>query len=371
MCLFIAAVPAVLGQNDVEEELVEEDQYSGEGFSLQGASGFFNVLSPVLIRPGNILAGFSYRSEFGDRGSSAPPVSIGYGLAKFSEAYVAFEPRSLGTGNEENEVLVGVKMLGFAFGNLSLGAGLAYRNVDVTADGSYAGRYMHYGGQFLLGYHFPVGLRFLGNAGYSFGDGDVSLTSDYISFGAGLSFPLRSSLLLITDAAGRILTTGTQELSATAGARYYAFEHVQVNAGLQFNRRDDRHHVGVLFGIGFSSEILRTDVEGDRGAEYFPELPSLDALESGTVDVEKDEDGSVPELPSLRELEQKEESPDADTAPDAEETVPELPSLEELEAAEKSRTDTETEDEKNRETPSSGDEGHRPKTHSESDHPGE
>ncbi|PLX23677.1 MAG: hypothetical protein C0600_14345 [Ignavibacteria bacterium] len=323
------------GQDEGDDEQFVEDEYTGEGFSLQGASGFFNVLSPVLIRPGNILAGFSYRSEFGDQGSSAPPATIGYGLAKLSEVYVAFEPRSMTSGNEENEVLVGMKMLGFVFGDLSLGAGIVYRNVDVTADGIYAGRYMHYGAQLLVGYHFDVGLRLLGNAGYSISDSHGDFSSDYLSFGGGLSYPLQSSLLLITDVAGRMYSEGSNELAGTAGARYYAFEHVQVNAGLQLNRHDDRFHFGMLLGVGFSSEILRTSIEGEESGEYFPELPSLDALDAGATDASETESGSVPALPALEEMGKDVESSDNVQETGEEEPVPELPSLDELEAEEK------------------------------------
>ena len=350
LCLLMTAVATIHAQDESGTSDADEEQYSGEGFSLQGGSGFFNVLSPILIRPGNILAGFSYHTEFGDRARSAPPVSIGYGIAKFSEAYVAFEPRSLGSGSEENEVLVGVKMLGLSVGDLVLGAGIAYRNVDVTADGTYAGRYMHYGAQLLAGYHFDGGLRFLGNAGYSLADGDNEFTADYVSLGAGLSLPLQSSLLLITDASARLLSSGLNIVHGTAGARYYLFDHVQVNAGMQFNSYGDGFHVGVMLGVGFSSEILRTSLEGDAGGEDFPELPSLVALDGNGTDAVEAESGNVPELPPLEQLEAKDEAPEVDTKDAAEETVPELPSLEELESREKEETEEESGEKKKTET---------------------
>jgi hypothetical protein len=346
--LIIALSTTAYGQDDGEEDVPEEDQYSGEGFSLQGASGFFNVLSPVLIRPGNILAGFSYRSEFGDEGSSAPPVSIGYGLAKLSEVYVAFEPRSLTAGNEENEILFGIKMLGFNLGSMMLGAGAVYRNVDVTAEGEYAGRYMHYGAQLLMGYHFGRGLRFLGNAGYSVVDQETSFSSDYVSFGAGLSYPVTTSWLLIADAAGKMFSGGDREFASTLGARYYAFEHIQVNVGVQLNEHNENMHVGVVAGIGFSSEILRTSVEGEEGGDYFPELPSLDALDQSEDSDQQQDGGSVPELPSLKELEK--EAVETDEA-GTDETVPEMPSLEELEAQEKGSPEADPPSEKDEESP--------------------
>ena len=329
LCLIMVS-PPLIGQDEGGEE-GPVDEYSGEGFTLQGASGFFNVHSPVLIRPGNILAGFSYRSEFGEQGLSAPPATIGYGLAQFSEVYVAFEPRNYVEGNEENEMLLGVKMLGLALGRATFGAGVEYRSVDVTASGVYDGRYAHYGAKLLVGYEPGLGIRLLANAGYALLEQDSDHSSDHAAFGAGLSIPFNTSLLMIADAAGRLYSTGSSEFTSTLGARYYIFEHIQINAGLQINQHNDKLHTGVLMGIGFSSEILRTGQEGDDGGEYFPELPSLDALEKNEP---QEIPGVVPEMPSLDDMdrETKEEATDDQSM---NETVPDLPSLDELEAREK------------------------------------
>lgn len=318
--------PAVFGQDEGDDEEFVEDEYSGEGFSLHGASGFFNVLSPVLIRPGNILAGFSYWSDFGKNGSSAPPVTIGYGLAQLSELYLAFEPRSYGKGHEENETLFGVKMLGMVAGDLVLGAGIAYRSLDVTIQGEYDGRLAYYGGALYLGYDFAQGFRLLGNMGYAVLERHTDYSSDYLSFGAGLSHPLNPTTLVIAEFAGRSYSNAELEFTGTLGGRYYFFNHIQANAGLQLSQRGGEMHVGAVVGIGFSSEILRTRIEGEGSEEILPDLPSLEALESGLNEGENGED-EVPTLPGLDELETSEEKSDAD---DDELTAPELPSLEEL-----------------------------------------
>lgn len=330
---FLLILSLALTGQAAGQDAPAEDEYTGEGFSLQGASGFFNVLSPILIRPGNILTGFSYRSEFGKDGSSAPPVTIGYGLAKFSEVYVAFEPRNLTPGNEENEILIGVKMLGLLLGDVMLGAGATYRSVNVTRDGDYAGRYAHYGAQLLLGVSLGGGWKALGNVGYALGEDAGVPAAEYVSTGAGLSVPLQKSLLLIADGYGRFYESGERWITTTLGGRLYLFEHVQINGGMQLNVRDEKLYPGVMLGVGFSSEILRTGAERDAAEEYFPELPRLEHMDDESAGVtEEKPGGEMPALPSLEELEKREkEKPDVDTE---EEQIPPMPSLEELESEE-------------------------------------
>jgi hypothetical protein len=307
----------------------QEDESSGwnrdvvsEGFGLSGATGLVSLLSPAILAPGNIMFGFTYRDEFASGGMSAPPVTLGYGLARLSEAYVAFEPRRTEGGSEENEILVGFKLLGLPLGRLMIGAGAAYRSIDVITEGKHQETYAIYDTRLLLALDIGAGIRLMSNAGYSFSESSSPRFADHPMVAGGLSLPLPGNTMLVADVLGKMYPHSSAEIECNLALRLFLFEHIQLNIGGQVSRRRDAWYPGMLLGIGFSSQVLRSSPAAEE-AGYIPPMPSLLQLQSGA---EGAADGAevMPPLPGLEELESR------PVEEDAENEVPRLPGLDEL-----------------------------------------
>ena len=260
-----------------EEAPKQEEKYAGRGFTMHGTTGLFSAIAPTLLHAGNIMAGFSWQSEFGDSRRTSPPVSIGYGLAQLSEAYVSFEPGNLGDGREENMILAGLKLLGLEFSNYAFGLGGEYRTVSTTQGGADVGTYDDISGRLLLGANL-ADLRIILNAGYRMLLKGSPLSTDGIMAALGLSYPLSSVLLIAADGDASFLPEQQPDIHSNLGGRVYLWDHLQLNFGVQANVREGTMYSGAFVGLGFSSEILRAGSgEDERG--YIPELPSLDDLD--------------------------------------------------------------------------------------------
>jgi hypothetical protein len=274
--LFVMLLPTGLR---AQGDSARSSQPASQGFTPFGASGLVSVLSPAVVSPGNIAVSFSRNKEAGTSGAAGTPVAIGYGVARFSEAWLGFDTRTLDASHEANELFVGLKAVGLRYGFFSFGAGGEYRLSELSGGGIPTLTNSTVTTQGILGLHLGSWVLLAGNAGYTFAPRSTTSELRGPVAGFGISIAPSSFFLLIADAAVQRASNAHPEYRASMGARFFAFDHFQITAAYQINQRDARRYSGIVVGLGFCSQLLRTTHDTVPETDLSPELPSLEDLD--------------------------------------------------------------------------------------------
>ena len=279
LLLALGIVALVAGRASGQSDSSRRVQPSSQGFTLVGASGLVSVLSPVAVGPGNIVASFSRSREAGANGASATPVAIGYGVARFSEAWLGFDTRVLGAGVEANDFYVGLKAAALRVGALSFGAAGEYRLSESTAGGLPSENTSTITAQALLGVQLGNRVYIAGNAGYAIPLRPATTETRGPTGGLGMSVAPASMFMIVAEATVLHASRTHPEYRASAGARFFAFDNFQIIAAYQSSMRNGKRFNGVVVGIGFCSQLLQTTRDAAPEPVFSPELPSLEDLE--------------------------------------------------------------------------------------------
>ncbi len=120
----------------------------------------------------------------------------------------------------------------------------------------------------------PLGMQFTLFGGVS----KDPFLSTSTRAGASIGMSIFDQILLGAEAEWRHVPLERGSYTAATGVRAFLFEHLQFTAAFHFSTVRGEFSRGILAGLSFSSDVLRTSITS-HGSELPPELPGLDQLD--------------------------------------------------------------------------------------------
>lgn len=248
------------------------------GFTTHGATGLYLVRSPLLVEPGNFVAGFSTLSDAGSGGLFIQPIAIGYGVARMSETFLVFSPKLRDGSDEFHDVRIGLKALGLELGLGSFAISAEYSSTELARSGAQIDTWKTVALHTIVGMHIENLQVFVtGGVAHTL-RATPHARRDRLLLEIGISYPILESLLGMVEAGSIGNVMPRTDYSMRAGVRLYVGGHLQVNAGLSTRNNRGILQYGAFLGVGFSTARLSAQSTANDDPHYLPELPDLDKV---------------------------------------------------------------------------------------------
>ncbi|MBI5647454.1 MAG: hypothetical protein HY962_11025 [Ignavibacteriae bacterium] len=248
------------------------------GFTMHGATGLFLARSPLLVEPGNFVAGFSVLSEAGSGGMFIQPIAIGYGVARMSETFLVFSPKLRDGSDEFHDVRIGLKALGLELGIGSFAVSAEYCSTELARNGVQVDTWTSVALQTIVGMHIDNLQVFVtGGVAHTL-TATPHARRDRLLLEIGISYPILESLLGMVEVGSIGNVVPRIDYSMRAGVRLFVGGHLQINAGLSTRNHRGALQYGAFLGVGFSTARLSAQSTEEEDPHYLPELPDLDKV---------------------------------------------------------------------------------------------
>lgn len=258
------------------------------GLSQEAAPGLFSVPSPAVTRSGHLVIGTTVLAEVRGLHGYRMPFAVGYGIARYSQAFARFV-----NGVEEDEVerdriLVGFRLflgapMGISFAAEAFGNSVSEWPASQPQRSGVGG-----GLRLIAGGKLPLGLQ-MSVFGGTLKEAFLPLSGQA---GASIVGSVFQQTLIGAEAFWQNHQAGKARVSVAAGVRVFLFEHLQLSLAYQITDALNASDRRILAGLTFSSDMLRTSVAEDVN-ELPPELPGLEQLDTPKSDGANEESGNV------------------------------------------------------------------------------
>ncbi|MBE0644310.1 MAG: hypothetical protein IH600_09545 [Bacteroidetes bacterium] len=263
-----------------QEETDVEAGRTMVGLNLDGTPGLFTSPSPAVARAGHLVVGSMAFASLNAPHGFRLPFAMGYGIARYSQAFASFL-----NGKDENQaeidrVLAGVRIFLGVHLDIALGVEAYGTSLSRWQDGKEQQGGIGGGIRVMAAKSLPIGI------GFSMYGGAVKEALLPVSgqIGAALTKSVFDQTLVGIEAEWQPHSGQSPSFSLAAGLRIFLFEHLQVSLGYQRAATPSgTHDRRILAGIAFSSDILST-ASTERTNETPPGLPDLEQLDAPVID---------------------------------------------------------------------------------------
>ncbi len=270
----------------------EGDGQFRPGVNLSGSSGFISLPTSNTLQPGDItVGGYHIREFWAGPAQSGFPISFGYGVATFTEAFGSFGSRSGGSSDPvDRRSSLGLKVqftrsasfgsaIDLRFDELerSLLGGASAKGKEISARAIGSRRWET---EWLTVVHAGITRR-------SFEGG----RSSHAVVGAGVLTLLSDALVGGVEIEARRNLDGRGIVDVALGVRWFPVDHIQLTSGIQMSKRGSDLVSGLTVGIAFTSEVFSGKFSAAESA-LLVEPPPLESFEVPVVvPVDVDFDG--------------------------------------------------------------------------------
>lgn len=252
------------------------------GLNHDGAPGMFSTPSPSVTRSGHLVISTAFLASADQSQRLRIPFAVGYGIARYSQAFAVFVNGPEEDAVERDRVLVGLRLFLGNPGGISLGVeGFASSLAEWPRDREHRSG-VGGGVRMMAATALPLGIQFTIFGGAA---KDPFYAADARA-GASMGIGIFDQTLLGAEAEWRQRPNERGSYTAAAGVRAFLFEHVQISVAFQASRMHGTSANGILAGIAFSSDILSTS-SSSHDNELPPELPGLEELDRSDQGGEK------------------------------------------------------------------------------------
>ncbi len=261
----------------VSQPLDEKNlKYMISGTTLQGGVGLFTLASPDVLPRGRFAGGTTYATKAARRSSSIN-YALGFGIASGAEASVVFS-NSLGdTKYDISQAGLKLNILRGTFRDDFLGSlEITYLQTDQDAGGSPV-QFESYLAQIRAGLLFG-NVEMVANVGYALQTGG-SIYANRLLVGASGFAPVLRNVIVGVEVSSDHSATAGYGWGLGAGVKVGVLDHFQLTVMGRSVLHGSRFTPGMMIGLSFSSAFYRIAPDRERRIGRVPPLPTLDELE--------------------------------------------------------------------------------------------
>ena len=282
--LLLAMAPAFLRAQDGDGTV--RTDFINQGGGRSGSLGYFGLASAEVLRPAQMNLGFFLERQVGMSTAAGLPVFFGYGIAKLSEAHAWMYPtHNMIRDTREHNAGHGLKAMLLSTEQLFASIVVSGESSSIDAPGGETQRSLRVSGMALLTAVLPGDIACTVAAGYGWMPDSRRAAESHMRAGAGALLAVSSDVALLADVEGKLYREGAGTIDLHAGAKYFILEHIQLMGGYHAQAGIGTSVHGLFFGLSFCTETLQAR-RSPAQDESFPQLPSLEDL-----DAREDESG--------------------------------------------------------------------------------
>ncbi len=276
LLLLLLPLTSLTAQDTDEEDGTEREI---AGLNQDAAPGFFIAPHPSVTRSGHLVVAATINAAANDIRAFRMPFAVGYGIARYSQAFARFENGSNTEGTERDRVVVGLRLfLGTPLG-LHLGIEGYGSSISEWPEGLPQRSGLGGGLRMMIARSLPIGMVLSVHGGA----GKDPFTPMTLHTGAAVAKSVFEQTLVGIEADWEGSSKKDYRSTLAAGLRMFLFEHLQISIAYQFVNISGAASTLLIGGLAFSSDILSTSGSGHAN-ELPPELPDLDEMDTPVND---------------------------------------------------------------------------------------